>query len=137
MNARRAIHFADFVRHHEKMLRKIFKVPKFKSKGNPFQDGDLYMRLQKLERKAAAIALQLCNGPEFEGGYEQVDTLCEKILDEVDRLLGFRKLKIKVFINRDPRGHALKIGDDDVRTGRMVIPTDWGGYGILAPEYRL
>lgn len=36
------------------------------------------------------------------------------------------------FWNLDPRGYALKI--DPEKGGVVGLMTDWGGYGILAPE---
>lgn len=49
---------------------------------------------------------------------------------------------VPVFINRDPRGYALKIDDEWLRKMRdnpntvhlASIERDWGGYGIIAPE---
>jgi len=40
---------------------------------------------------------------------------------------------IPVFFNSDPRGYALKIKDDYTRD--ITIYRDWGGYGILAPDF--
>ena len=45
-----------------------------------------------------------------------------------------RKPLVPVFVNRDPRGYALKIEDEYVRANGLQIHRDWGGYGILAPE---
>ncbi len=128
--------------------------------------------LRRLESQAHAIALRLCNGPEFPGGYREVDSRCEIILGKVNALLGNvneyqpktgakcgcrrgvqrdncstcegtghvidftairnRKPLVPVFINRDPRGYALKIREEAVMG--MRIHRDWGGYGIIAPE---
>lgn len=46
---------------------------------------------------------------------------------------------IPVFINLDPRGYALKIDDEWMRAnqgkwGDDNLTTDWGGYGLIAPE---
>jgi hypothetical protein len=40
-----------------------------------------------------------------------------------------------IFLNGDARGYALKIQDDYVRDNNLDIHKDWGGYGILAPEF--
>lgn len=88
--------------------------------------------LRRLEAKAAAIALRLCNGPEFPGGHDQVDSLCDAILGKANALLGNES--VPVFINRDPRGYTLKISDIWMRCFNLKLTTDWGGYGILAPE---
>ena len=50
-----------------------------------------------------------------------------------------RPALVPVFINRDPRGYALKIESDWMETyarkaGGDRITQDWGGYGIIAPE---
>lgn len=42
------------------------------------------------------------------------------------------KITRELWVNGDPRGYALKLGNDMRGTG---IETDWGGYGILAPEF--
>lgn len=128
MNHIRVCRQAQSILNHERKLRKIFKVHK------ALVPGELFSKLQRLENRAQAIALQLCNGPEFAGGYEEVDDLCEKILDKIDSLLNFRKVGIDVRINRDPRGYSLKIYEQQVRTSKLDITTDWGGYGILCPE---
>ncbi len=43
---------------------------------------------------------------------------------------------IPVFINRDPRGYALKINDEWMRANNAKLETDWGGYGLIAPEIK-
>jgi hypothetical protein len=134
----------------------------------------LCRKLRRLESQAGTIALRLCNGPEYPNGEDQVDRMCETILDKVDALLGFRSKNIPVFINRDPRGYALKINDEWMRAAHTVsrdgkpvytgtdpeawllrhqgqsvhyatkhggyaidhvrLHSDWGGYGIIAPD---
>lgn len=105
----------------------------------------LCKKLRRLEAQAAAIALRLCNGPEYPEG--KADELTGAIIDKVDVLLGNEYTlnspkRVPVFINRDPRGYALKIDDEWIRKQRAdhrtaykaVIHQDWGGYGIIAPE---
>ena len=92
----------------------------------------LCRKLRRLESQAAAIALRLCNGPEYEGGYDEVDRLCEAVLHRVNVLLGNTTVPIR--LNRDPRGCALKIEDNWMREHGARLHQDWGGYGILAPE---
>jgi len=94
----------------------------------------LAKKLHSIEAKAHKLAEDYCNG---ENG---VDTetwpdLTDKILDRLDKIIGFRKLNIPVFINGDARGYALKIDDEYVRVHELKIHKDWGGYGILAPEF--
>ena len=49
-------------------------------------------------------------------------------------MLNFRNLKIPCFINGDCRGYALKIKDQYVRENNLKIQTDFGGYGLIAPD---
>lgn len=103
----------------------------------------LCKKLRRLEAQAAAIGLRMCNGPEFERE-EEPDELCEAILAKVDALLGFTAAGVPVFVNRDPRGYALKIEDEWMSeakgrdefydTPARRLHRDWGGYGILAPD---
>jgi hypothetical protein len=58
-----------------------------------------------------------------------------KILDKVDKLLNFRAQNIPVFINYDARGYTLKIKSEYVANLTERIEKDWGGYGILAPDF--
>lgn len=48
---------------------------------------------------------------------------------------------VPIFINRDPRGYALKVNDEwqreQKKAGKPYIGhEDWGGYGIIAPEIK-
>lgn len=93
----------------------------------------LCRKLRKLERQGNALGLRLCNGPEYPEGE------ADGILDALDKILGFRARQIPVFVNLDPRGYALKIKDEWVREWNNRIDvariyTDWGGYGIIAPD---
>ncbi len=100
----------------------------------------LCKKLRRLEAKGAAIALRLCTGPEFDSP-EHVDELTESVLGEVDFLLDNDFVKcspkrVPIFVNRDPRGYALKIDDTYIREHNLDIERDWGGYGLLAPEIK-
>jgi hypothetical protein len=94
---------------------------------------ELCRKLRRLEAQAAAFALRLCNGPEFESEDAQ-ERIKERILDRVDNLLDFRADGVPVFLNQDPRGYSLKIRAKYVQEKQLAIHRDWGGYGILAPE---
>lgn len=117
---------------HGKDLLRIFR------KATERDPGKLCRKLRRLEAAAARIALQLCNGPEFAGGYEEVDRLTDAILAKVNALLGNMsgKRHVHIFINRDPRGYALKIRDDWMKAHNAKLERDWGGYGLLAPEIK-
>ena len=96
----------------------------------------LCKRLRQLESQGNALALRVSSGPEFPNGYDEVDRIKETILDGVDKLLAFRADAVPVFVNLDPRGYALKIGEAwmNLRKRRVPLHADWGGYGIIAPD---
>lgn len=95
----------------------------------------LCKKLRKLEREGAAFGLRLCNGPEFQSEAKS-DAVEESILNRLDALLGYMAAGVPVFLNRDPRGYALKIESDWMEARRDVVKLhrDWGGYGIIAPD---
>lgn len=86
----------------------------------------VWRKLRRLEGKAAALALQMCNGPEVsEETKERIDA---QVAAGVEKLFG-RPLP-GFFINHDPRGYALKLEPGSVP---YKLHQDWGGYQILAP----
>lgn len=97
----------------------------------------LCTKLRRLEREGAAFGLRLCNGPEFASEAE-ADAIQARILERVQALLDYRGAGVPVFVNRDPRGYALKIRSEYMRErlqeGRGGLRQDWGGYGIIAPD---
>lgn len=93
----------------------------------------LCKKLRRLEIAGASFAVRLCNGPEFETP-EAEDVAGNRILADVAKIL--RPEGVPIFLNRDPRGYALKIDDSWTRVNAMNIYKDWGGYGILAPDLR-
>jgi len=93
----------------------------------------LCKKLRRIENKAHAIALQACNGPEFQDG--ELDARSDKIHSSLDKVLSTdRHPGPRIDINLDARGFALKIDSDTVRAQKLDIYQDWGGYGIIAPE---
>jgi len=91
---------------------------------------DVLSRLYELEEHAHEIITEQCNT----GGDEGDETLRE-ILQEVRGILTEVDNKA-IFINYDPRGYALKIKDDYIRENNIRMWTDFGGYGILAPDFQ-
>ena len=98
--------------------------------------------LRRWENKAHAMTTHLCNGtgyamdPETEE-YPEADRIHDNTLAGVDKLLNFKAQGIPVFINYDARGYALKIREEWTGAYRVdggSIYTDWGGYGIIAPD---
>lgn len=98
----------------------------------------LYRRLRRVEAFAHRKAEDYCNRVIDSDGWDKAH---EDIEWRVKRIFygvlppGFR-------INGDPRGYALKI-DAGTDAGSEPHPeyipegmhTDWGGYGILAPDF--
>lgn len=111
----------------------------------------LCKKLIRLERKANFAATCLCNTNTLHllelnrfTGYDVIQTTEEdqniffnKIMKSVYKILGENREDI-IFLNLDPRGYALKIKSEYINTLRQEgknIFTDFGGYGILAPEF--
>lgn len=167
----RAVRQYEAIEAHGKNLLAIFPRA---TERDPIR---LCKKLRRLETKASAIALRLCNGPEYSSP-EEVDALTDAILAKVNALLGNvneyqpktgarctcrpgiardncaacegtgrkidfaairnRPALVPVFINRDPRGYALKIKSEYMAgagwIAQLALMRDWGGYGIIAPE---
>lgn len=85
----------------------------------------LCKRLRRLEGEAHRHAERICSDASYcnGGGIEGIPA---RIAQRVAKLLGSGR----VWLNGDPRGYALKV---DLRDGER-LNTDWGGYGIIAPE---
>ena len=115
------------IKQHGENLKTLFNVD---------IDGDtLSRKIHRIEVKAHRLSTDYCNGV-IDGDKWEIET--EKILKTLDKVLNFKSQGIPVFVNGDARGYALKI-DDSFITGYKskggIIYTDWGGYGILAPEF--
>ena len=91
----------------------------------------LCSKLHSLELKAHKIALDWCNG---ENGVctDNIDSFVDPILKKVNAIL---KPEFEISFNGDARGYSLKISDKIVTEKGLKIHTDWGGYGILSPEF--
>jgi hypothetical protein len=95
-----------------------------------------YDALCKLEWRASRDAARVCNGEvqRSDSDQELYDT---RLLDSVDAITGFRSKGVPVFLNGDPRGHALKVPSEWVQmhdSGPEIrLERDMGGYGLLAP----
>ena len=88
--------------------------------------------LRTLEMKATSLTTALCNGVP-EATATASEALLDKIHDKICLLLGVERKCSYVFINRDPRGYALKLSEEFAKDKRIY--KDWGGYGILAPDF--
>ena len=90
--------------------------------------------LRRLEMEADKYNTRYCNG---EMEMEVHEELTADIETKVKRLFGnSEKFNEAFYFNGDPRGYALKLQDEWTRANAPDLYKDWGGYGILAPEYK-
>lgn len=93
--------------------------------------------LYKAEKLGAQRSERLsCDESYTRNGYGLSEADKARVVEMVRAALG--TLPPGFFVNGDPRGHALKIDNDDPQ-GRELIEAvrlhrDMGGYGILSPE---
>lgn len=85
--------------------------------------------LRSVEDKAHRLAEDYCNVELPEGEYQRREA---EIVGSVAGLFG-GNVPEGFFVNGDPRGYALKLDNDKVKIPEGMH-TDWGGFGILAPE---
>ena len=113
------------LQHGFKLIR-VFNLPQ----GTP--PTTLCKRVHRLEVEIHRVFEDECNGTVTE---DQVSKKEKSVLKRLDQILNFKEQGIPVFLNGDPRGYALKIKDEYVREHDLDIHRDWGGYGIIAPEF--
>ena len=118
MNKREKMY--QMIQKHGDNLKAIFNINEDSVK--------LCKKLFRLENKAHRLATDYCNG-DFQGDIENES---KKIVDKAKKILKTNE----IFFNRDARGYALKIKDDFIRVNNLSIYRDWGGYGIIAPDFR-
>jgi hypothetical protein len=111
------------IERHGDNLNKIFNTE--------YDNITLCKKLHKLERQAHKVATDYCNG---DIDTEAWDSIADNIYDKLCKILG-DKASDYCFLNGDCRGYALKIHDDIVRDNNYIIYRDWGGYGILSPDF--
>lgn len=89
----------------------------------------LCKKLRHLETRGNALAVHYCNGT---GGVNSANwgDLSGAIVAKAVKILGPGPA---IFGNGDARGYFLKIEDEQARG--LKIHKDWGGYGIIAPEF--
>lgn len=110
----------------------------------------LCKKLHRLERKAHQATTCLCNTNTLhlqelnrytgydvpEATEEEQERFSNNILNQVCNILKPTEgQKAAIFINYDPRGSALKIRNSYMREHNLNLYQDWGGYGILAPDF--
>lgn len=107
---------------HIQLLGQIFG----KDVPNPYSTFEI---LIKAEREAHRKACQYCNG-EIDG--ETYERWEEKFVQRLAGKLGVKQMPEGFFVNGDPRGYSLKMKEGTFPQGFWI---DFGGYGILAPEF--
>ncbi len=104
----------------------------------------LCKKLRRIETAISKPILDYCNGDNGMTA-EKLEVQTDKALRRVHALLGTINsfcAPESIFINRDPRGHALKIDDAWTRfynetqyaAKLPALHSDMGGYGIIAPD---
>ena len=95
---------------------------------------EIYKKLHRIEARLSRIFTNECNGY-LEITEEQEEKRNTKILKTIKAFLPSLKT---IFLNGDPRGYALKIKPEEreeLRNKGINLYSDFGGYGILAPEF--
>lgn len=96
----------------------------------------IYKELLKLENRAHKYSEDACNGLLSEEQEEAKFNKLEHKLKSMFKTGSYEYLGL--FINLDPRGYALKIKtevNDTLKADNIILHTDWGSYGILAPKF--
>lgn len=97
----------------------------------PRKNGEDILRLlRRVETRMHRISEGHCNGALEESVLEKEHA---KAYHLVKKTLGQEPAGF--FINLDPRGYALKIDNSKVTLPEGLY-RDWGGYGILAPDFK-
>ena len=122
------------IREHGENLIRIFNLP---SDTDPVK---ICKKLHTIEKKISKINEDECNGigDEIENHKKicKLMTSAKKILFPTQAaILENEELYLAVFVNGDPRGYALKIKSEYVSQNNIGIYRDFGGYGIISPEF--
>ena len=78
-------------------------------------------------------AFEVSDGSVARIEYNDHDYIHQRTLKSLTKIL--KPGDVTLHINGDPRGYALKVDDKWVCGNNAVLKRDWGGYGILAPEF--
>ena len=114
---------------NQREARKIWKTRQIEALKTLGLKAGNWNRLRHIENMAHWYACKYANGEMDSDRYEAQELEIEKSVLKLfgGKLNGF-------FVNNDPRGYALKLNNETV-TLPEGLHTDWGGYGILAPEF--
>ena len=114
-------------RQREQILRHGFDLQRIYPESKNYGPVELCKKLHRIETRAHRMAEEMCN---YEVDIEKYEKAFDRIETRVKEILGKGPA---VFINRDPRGYALKIRSKEAKY--LDIHKDWGGYGIIAPDF--
>jgi hypothetical protein len=92
----------------------------------------LCKKLLRLENKLHWYATEYCNG-NLNGDDMGWNIVASKIVGKVAKILNSKD--IDIMTNADCRGYSLKINAGVVRAKNLNIYRDFGGYGIIAPDF--
>jgi hypothetical protein len=115
-------------RQAEQILRHGFKLQRIYPETKQYGPVELCKKLHRMEVRANRLSLEICNYAWV--NRDKHSAALDRIEKRVNDLLGKGPA---VFVNRDPRGYALKIRTEDAKD--LNIHKDWGGYGIICPEF--
>ena len=89
----------------------------------------LCKKLRRIETEASKVMTDACNIPDVDVDGYVLKTLKPKLV----KIFGIEGIK-SIYINHDPRGYTLKV--NEIESKRINGYKDWGGYFILAPDFR-
>ena len=99
----------------------------------------LYRELRAVEKRLHKLAEDDCNVGVTAKRRERVHAAAKHRLVELFNIHEDHDAYEALYLNGDPRGYALKMDEPwtrDRRNSGYPLSTDWGGYGILAPDLR-
>jgi len=111
---------------HGQLLITLFDLPASTDPVN------LCRNLRRLESSYHKLCEEYCNGFIEFGEFEARSTEIEKKVLFILNPLNNTKTGRMIYFNTDPRGMCLKV-DSSFTPYEMF--RDWGGYGIIAPEF--
>jgi hypothetical protein len=93
---------------------------------------DLYKRLRRYELKSERAVEKLCSEEMNEEMTKYYEGVVKRSHKRVKEILGHGP---EIMVTYDPCGYVFKIDDEIVRALDIDIEKDWGGYGLIAPEF--
>lgn len=123
------------LRHHAALLALANSI----NPENNLSGLQLWRKLHRLEVMSRNAATAQCNGESYGGqpyrDENEWETFKNGIREKVAAVFG-GKLPPALYVNGDPRGHAIKLGsgNGEKTATPFALEQDWGRNQILAPE---